>query len=47
MPLLSREHGEKITDLSHLRKIGIAAPEKTAPYILIDGKRPPVQERLF
>ena len=42
----SRTRG-KITDLSHLRKIGIAAPEKTAPYVLIDGKRPPVQERLF
>lgn len=44
--LKSRTQG-KITELSQLRKIGIAAPEKTAPYILIDGKRPPVQERLF
>jgi predicted DNA-binding helix-hairpin-helix protein len=44
--LKSRSQG-KITELSQLRKISIAAPEKAAPYVLIDGKRPPVQERLF
>jgi predicted DNA-binding helix-hairpin-helix protein len=37
----------KITELVHLRKIGIAAPEKTAPYVLIDGRRPPIQQQLF
>jgi predicted DNA-binding helix-hairpin-helix protein len=36
-----------ITELAHLRKIGVAAPERAAPYVLISGKRPPVQERLF
>jgi len=44
--LKSRIRGA-ITDLSQLRKIGIAAPEKAAPYVLIDGRRPPVQQRLF
>jgi predicted DNA-binding helix-hairpin-helix protein len=37
----------KIQELSDLRKIGIAAPEKAAPFILFGGKRPPVQQRLF
>jgi predicted DNA-binding helix-hairpin-helix protein len=37
----------KLTELADLRKIGIAAPENSAPYILINGKRPPIQERLF
>lgn len=37
----------KITELVHLRKIGIAAPEKTAPYVLIDGRRPPIQQQLI
>ncbi len=37
----------KIRELADLRKIGIAAPETAAPYMLIGGKRPPVQEKLF
>lgn len=37
----------KITELVHLRKIGIATPEKTAPYVLIDGRRPPIQQQLI
>lgn len=37
----------KLTELVDLRKLGITAPENAAPYVLIDGKRPPVQERLF
>lgn len=44
--LKARSRG-KIKELADLRKIGIAAPENAAPYVLIDGKRPPVQERLF
>ena len=36
-----------ITDLAHLRKIGIRAPEKAAPYILLDGRRPPQQLTLL
>jgi predicted DNA-binding helix-hairpin-helix protein len=42
----SRAQG-KITELVHLRKIGIATPEKTAPYVLIDGRRPPIQQKLI
>ncbi len=30
-----------------LRKLGIRAPEQAAPYILLDGRRPDVQQRLF
>lgn len=45
--ILKSQTRGKITELNQLRKIGIAAPERTAPYVLIDGKRPPVQERLF
>jgi predicted DNA-binding helix-hairpin-helix protein len=37
----------RLTDLSHLRSIGIRAPEQAAPYILLDGRRPPQQLALF
>jgi len=44
--LKARAHG-KISSLVDLRKISIAATERTTPYMLIDGKSPPMQERLF
>ena len=34
-------------DLGQLRKLGIRAPEQAAPYILLDGRRPPQQLSLF
>ncbi len=37
----------RLTDLSHLRKLNIHAPEQAAPYILLDGRKPPTQIRLF
>ncbi|MCA9907248.1 MAG: radical SAM protein [Anaerolineae bacterium] len=37
----------RLRDLAHLRAIGIAAPERTAPYILLDGRKPPQQLPLF
>jgi predicted DNA-binding helix-hairpin-helix protein len=37
----------KLADTADLRKIGIAAPERAAPYILLDGRRPPVQGSLW
>ena len=37
----------RLTDLIHLRRIGIRAPEQAAPYILLDGKRPPQQMPLL
>jgi predicted DNA-binding helix-hairpin-helix protein len=36
-----------ITELTHLRNLRIAAPEKAAPYILLDGRRPALQMNLF
>jgi len=36
-----------LTDLAHLRAIGIRAPEQAAPYILLDGRRPARQLPLF
>jgi predicted DNA-binding helix-hairpin-helix protein len=36
-----------LTDLSHLRKIGIRTPEQAAPYVLLDGQRALEQMRLF
>lgn len=44
--LRARRRG-KLTDLSHLKQIGIRAPQKLANYVLLDGARPARQERLF
>lgn len=44
--LKARKTG-RLTDLVHLRAIGIRAPEQAAPYILLDGHRPPQQMKLF
>jgi predicted DNA-binding helix-hairpin-helix protein len=37
----------RLTDLSHLRRLNIGAPEQAAPYILLDGHRPIIQMSLF
>ncbi len=37
----------RLTDLGQLRKLGIRAAEQAAPYILLEGGRPPEQLRLF
>jgi len=37
----------RLTDLSHLRQLGVRRPEQAAPYILLDGRKPPTQIRLF
>ena len=42
----SRRRG-KLTELRHLRQIGIRAPHKLADYVLLDGKRPIRQLGLF
>jgi predicted DNA-binding helix-hairpin-helix protein len=44
--LKARRRG-KIRELIHLQKIGIHAPKQAAPYILLDGRRPPRQLKLF
>ncbi len=36
-----------LTDLAHLRALGIRAPEQAAPFILLDGHQPAVQLSLF
>ncbi len=36
-----------LTDLTHLRKLNIRAPEQAAPYILLSGHRPLSQMNLF
>lgn len=36
-----------LTDLAHLRKLHIHAPEQAAPYILLAGRRPMIQMSLF
>jgi len=37
----------RITELAHLRKLNIHAPEQAAPYILLDGHRTATQMDLF
>jgi predicted DNA-binding helix-hairpin-helix protein len=44
--LKARKQG-RLTELSHLRALGINAVEEAAPYILLDGRRPPQQMKLF
>jgi len=44
--LKARRQG-RLTDIAHLRQLHISAPEQAAPYILLSGRRPEVQMRLF
>ena len=44
--LMARGQG-RLSDLSHLRALGIRGVERAAPYILLDGRRPPQQLPLF
>ncbi len=37
----------RLVDLSQLRGLGVKSPETLAPYVLLDGKRPPQQLGLF
>ncbi len=37
----------RLTDLSHLRQLGIHAPQQAAPYLLLDGNHPSLQLPLF
>ena len=37
----------RLSELSHLRQLHIHAPERAAPYILLDGHRPAMQMNLF
>ncbi len=44
--MAARRRG-RLSELEHLRRLRISAPERAAPYILLDGHRPVVQMRLF
>ena len=44
--LKARRQG-KLSSLTDLQKLGIRAPEKASPYILLSGRRPLAQPRLF
>ncbi|MBL8161323.1 MAG: radical SAM protein [Anaerolineae bacterium] len=45
--ILDARRERRLTDLSQLRTLGIRAPEQAAPYLLLNGQRPPTQMRLF
>jgi predicted DNA-binding helix-hairpin-helix protein len=45
--ILKARRTSRLTELSHLRSLGIRAPEQAAQYILLDGRRPAMQLPLF
>jgi predicted DNA-binding helix-hairpin-helix protein len=45
--ILRARRTARLTDIAQLRALGIRAPEQAAPYILLDGRRPPMQLSLF
>lgn len=45
--ILNARQQHRIRDLGQLRQLGIAAPEQIAPYLLLDGQRPPRQKNLL
>lgn len=45
--IIQARHKGRITELSHLRKLHISAPEQAAPFILLDGHRAVIQMTLF
>ncbi len=44
--LLKARRENKLSDLSQLRRLGIN-PERAAPFVLLDGRHPPLQLQLF
>jgi predicted DNA-binding helix-hairpin-helix protein len=45
--ILSARRRGRLGDVSDLRRLGIRAPERAAPFILFGGRRPPVQAALW
>lgn len=45
--ILKARRQERLTSMSDLQKLGIRAPEQASPYILLNGHRLLVQQRLF
>ena len=45
--ILNARRAEKLRDVSSLRALGIAAPDRAAPFLLFDGRRASYQMSLF
>ncbi len=45
--LLRARRQTHLRDISQLRALGIRAPEQLAPFVLLDGRRPLQQQRMF
>jgi predicted DNA-binding helix-hairpin-helix protein len=45
--ILRARRSTRLTDIAQLRKLGIRAPERSAPYVLLDGHKPATQMKLF
>ncbi len=45
--ILNARHQGTLSDLSHLRKLGLRDAKKTAPFILLNGQQPALQMSLF
>ncbi len=45
--ILAARQQVRLTELAQLRSLGIRAPERAAPFITLDGRRPPQQAPLF
>jgi predicted DNA-binding helix-hairpin-helix protein len=45
--ILRARRSARLTDITQLRKLGIRAPERSAPYVLLDGHKPATQMKLF
>jgi predicted DNA-binding helix-hairpin-helix protein len=45
--ILRVRHQGKLTNLADLQKLGLRKPEQASPYILLNGRRPSTQLRLF
>ncbi len=45
--IISARRRGRLSEPGHLRKLGIRAPERAMPYILLDGRRPVEQMSLF
>lgn len=45
--IMKARRAGQLTDLAHLRALGIRAPEQAAPFILLNGHQPAVQLSLF
>ena len=45
--IMNARKSTRLVELSQLRKLGIHAPDQVAAYILLDGRRPASQPKLF